>query len=50
MIPPIWLDEYGRRCPTRPCPKRDREEPVLRLSTEGESTAVVAKTGPAPRS
>jgi hypothetical protein len=28
--PPIWLDEYGHRVPTYPCPKCDREWPVYR--------------------
>jgi len=43
--PPIWLDEDGLRCPTRPGPTCDWDEPVLRLSSEGESRAVVAPTG-----
>jgi hypothetical protein len=34
MAPPIWLDEHGQRRPTRPCPKCDRQEPVLRLRYE----------------
>jgi hypothetical protein len=34
VAPPIWLDEHGQRRPTRPCPKCDREYPVLRLRYE----------------
>jgi len=34
MVPPIWLDERGRRVPTRPCPRCGRETPVYRLTAE----------------
>src|SRR5438445_3588551 len=31
---PIWLDEHGKRRPTRPCPKCGLPDPVLRLRYE----------------
>ena len=34
MPRPIWLDETDMRRPTRPCPTRDWNEPVLRLRSE----------------
>ncbi len=34
MTPPEWLDEAGRRRPTRPCPRCGREAPVYRFRAE----------------
>jgi hypothetical protein len=34
MTPPIWLDEFGRRRPVRPCPRCGREISVLRMRVE----------------
>jgi hypothetical protein len=31
MTPPIWLDKTGMRCPTRPDPTCDWDEPVPQL-------------------
>jgi hypothetical protein len=30
MSPPRWVDEQGRVCPTRPCPKCQRVIPINR--------------------
>ena len=34
MVPPIWLDESGRRRPTRACLRCGREAPVYRFRLE----------------
>src|SRR5262249_41205304 len=31
MVPPIWLDEHGRRRAVRACPRCGREAPVYRF-------------------
>jgi hypothetical protein len=28
MVPPIWLDEFGKRRPVRPCLRCGREAPI----------------------
>jgi hypothetical protein len=35
VVPLIWLDEFGKRRPVRPCPRCGSEIPVLRLRVEG---------------
>ncbi len=34
MTPPVLVDEYGNRRPTRPCPHCGREAPVFRFRLE----------------
>jgi hypothetical protein len=34
LTPPIWLDERGRRRPTRPCPKCGSDSPEHRYRFE----------------
>jgi hypothetical protein len=34
MVPPIWLDEFGKRRPARPCPRCGTVIPELRLRVE----------------
>src|SRR5580765_8414538 len=30
MSPPLWVDEHGKECPTRPCPTCGRVIPIKR--------------------
>jgi hypothetical protein len=43
MSPPIWVDEHGQPCPTRPCPKCGRVIPIKRVHP---SAARVHQWGP----
>jgi hypothetical protein len=34
MVPPIWLDEFGKRRPVHPCARCGQDAPILRLRIE----------------